>query len=132
FPEEPLPKSPAKTILSTTPRVIATPAPTPKIEILAKTPGISLFESVNRIPNDTLLKVREDLGECTRCKLHSTRKTIVFADGNPKAELVFVGEGPGHDEDVQGLPFVGRAGKLLNHMIEDMGMQRNDVYIFNV
>jgi uracil-DNA glycosylase len=131
FPEEPLPKSPAKTALPATPRVIATPAP-PKIEILPKASGVSLFDSVNRIPNDTLLKVREDLGECTRCKLHSTRKTIVFADGNPKAELVFVGEGPGHDEDIQGLPFVGRAGKLLNQMIEAMGLQRKDVYICNV
>jgi DNA polymerase len=129
--EETLPKSPARSALPTTPRVTATPPPTPKIEIL-KSPEISLFDAVNRIPNDTLLKVREDLGDCTRCKLHRTRKTIVFADGNPKAELVFVGEGPGHDEDVQGLPFVGRAGKLLNQMIEAMGLQRKDVYICNV
>jgi DNA polymerase len=92
----------------------------------------SLFDAVNKIAGDTLLKIREDLGECTRCKLHKTRKNIVFADGNPKAELVFVGEGPGADEDAQGLPFVGRAGKLLNQMIEAMGLRRQDVYICNV
>jgi uracil-DNA glycosylase len=94
--------------------------------------GPSLFESIDKITDDTLLKIREDLGECTRCKLHSTRNKIVFGDGNPKAQLVFVGEGPGHDEDVQGLPFVGRAGKLLTQMIEAMGLQRKDVYICNV
>src|SRR5438477_2742902 len=123
--EEPLPKTPTKTVIPAAPRVLTSPA-TQKIAILPKAPGTSLFDAVNKIPNDTLLKVREDLGDCKRCKLHSTRKTIVFADGNPKAELVFVGEGPGHDEDVQGLPFVGRAGKLLNQMIEAMGLQRKD------
>ena len=94
--------------------------------------GPSLFEATEKIAGDTLLRVREDLGECTRCKLHSTRHTIVFGDGNSKAELVFVGEGPGADEDAQGLPFVGRAGKLLTQMIEAMGLQRRDVYICNV
>lgn len=87
---------------------------------------------MNKISNDTLLKVREDLGDCKRCKLHKARKNIVFADGNPKADLVFVGEGPGADEDAQGLPFVGRAGKLLTQMIEAMGLRRQDVYICNV
>jgi uracil-DNA glycosylase len=104
----------------------------PKITSLPVVAGPSLFEAVDKIANDTLLKVREDLGECTRCKLHSTRHKIVFGDGNPKAELVFVGEGPGADEDAQGLPFVGRAGKLLTQMIEAMGLQRKDVYICNV
>jgi len=94
--------------------------------------GPSLFEAFDKVPDDTLLKIRADLGECTRCKLHKTRNKIVFGDGSPKAELVFVGEGPGHDEDVQGLPFVGRAGKLLTQMIEAMGLQRRDVYICNV
>jgi uracil-DNA glycosylase len=130
--EEILPKAPAKPVISTALRVTSSAQPPQKIEILPKAFEISLFDAVNRIPNDNLLKVREDLGECTRCKLHRTRKTIVFADGNPKAELIFVGEGPGHDEDVQGLPFVGRAGKLLNQMIEAMGLQRKDVYICNV
>jgi len=94
--------------------------------------GPSLFEGAGRIPGETLLKVREDLGECTRCKLHKTRNKIVFGDGSAKAQLVFVGEGPGADEDAQGLPFVGRAGKLLTQMIEAMGLQRSDVYICNV
>ncbi|HEY6386514.1 MAG TPA: uracil-DNA glycosylase [Candidatus Acidoferrum sp.] len=94
--------------------------------------GPSLFEAFGKVPDDTLLKIRTDLGECTRCRLHKTRNKIVFGDGNPKAELVFVGEGPGHDEDMQGLPFVGRAGKLLTQMIEAMGLQRKDVYICNV
>jgi uracil-DNA glycosylase len=94
--------------------------------------GPSLFEAGIKIQNDTLLKIRDDLGECTRCRLHKTRNKIVFGDGNPKAQLVFVGEGPGADEDAQGLPFVGRAGKLLTQMIEAMGLERKDVYICNV
>ncbi len=108
------------------------------VEVAAKTlvlpaaGGASLFEATTKIAGDTLLKVREDLGECTRCKLHKTRNKIVFGDGSGKAKLVFVGEGPGADEDKQGLPFVGRAGKLLTQMIEAMGLQRGDVYICNV
>lgn len=94
--------------------------------------GPSLFDAAEKTVNDTLLRIREDLGECTRCRLHKNRHSIVFGDGNPKAELVFIGEGPGADEDAQGLPFVGRAGKLLTQMIEAMGLQRNDVYICNV
>lgn len=94
--------------------------------------GASLFEEVNEIKDDTLLKVREDIGDCTRCKLHKGRNKLVFGDGSPTAKLVFVGEGPGADEDIQGLPFVGRAGKLLTQMIEAMGLQRKDVYICNV
>jgi DNA polymerase len=92
----------------------------------------SLFEVLDRVEGDTLERIREDLGECTRCRLHKQRNKIVFGAGNPRAELVFVGEGPGHDEDIQGLPFVGRAGKLLTQMIEAMGLQRDDVYICNV
>jgi uracil-DNA glycosylase family 4 len=126
--EETLPKPAATPVLQKT----APAAVNPKITSLPVVAGPSLFEAVDRIVDDTLLKVREDLGECTRCKLHSTRHKIVFGDGNPKAELVFVGEGPGADEDAQGLPFVGRAGKLLTQMIEAMGLQRKDVYICNV
>jgi DNA polymerase len=80
----------------------------------------------------TLQVVRETLGECTRCKLHTGRKTIVFGVGNPHASLVFVGEGPGYDEDQQGEPFVGKAGQLLDRMIGAMGLERKDVYIANV
>jgi len=94
--------------------------------------GPSLFEAAERVAGDTLERVSGDLGECTRCKLHRHRNQIVFGAGNPRAELVFVGEGPGHDEDLQGLPFVGRAGQLLTQMIEAMGLSRNDVYIANV
>jgi len=77
--------------------------------------------------------INEDLGECTRCVLSRLgRKTIVFGEGNPDADLMFVGEGPGADEDEQGRPFVGRAGQLLNKMIEAMGLKREQVYIANV
>jgi uracil-DNA glycosylase family 4 len=111
---------------------VAPPQLARKSDVLPVPAGPTLFESIDKVPGDTLLKIRTDLGECTRCKLHTTRNKIVFGDGNPKAELVFVGEGPGHDEDMQGLPFVGRAGKLLTQMIEAMGLQRKDVYICNV
>ena len=134
--------SPAIQKEETLPKPAAKPAPQksapavvpviPKIAPLPIVAGPSLFESMEKVAGDSLLKTREDLGECTRCKLHSTRHKIVFGDGNPKAELVFVGEGPGADEDAQGLPFVGRAGKLLTQMIEAMGLQRKDVYICNV
>jgi DNA polymerase len=80
----------------------------------------------------TLGEVREELGECTRCKLHPHRTQIVFGVGDPKARLVFVGEAPGADEDAQGEPFVGRAGQLLTKIILAMGMQREDVYICNI
>ncbi|MFZ0956590.1 MAG: uracil-DNA glycosylase [Candidatus Sulfotelmatobacter sp.] len=84
-------------------------------------------------PIAALKMIREDLGECTRCKLHKQgRKQIVFGVGNPRAELMFVGEGPGADEDAQGEPFVGRAGQLLNNMIKAMGLQREEIYIANV
>ena len=91
----------------------------------------TLFDSV--APRETLEQIREDLGDCRRCKLWKGRKTIVFGSGNPKAELLFVGEGPGADEDEQGLPFVGRAGQLLTQMIEKgLKIPRPDVYICNI
>ncbi len=80
----------------------------------------------------TLPQVRDDLGDCRRCKLHAGRANIVFGVGNPNAELVFVGEGPGADEDRLGEPFVGAAGQLLDKMIAAMGLARSDVYICNV
>jgi len=80
----------------------------------------------------TLQEVRKELGDCQRCKLARGRTKIVFGVGNPKAELVFVGEGPGAEEDAQGLPFVGMAGQLLTKMIEAMGLRREQVYICNV
>ena len=76
--------------------------------------------------------VREELGDCTRCKLHAGRTTLVFGVGNPDADLMFVGEAPGRDEDLQGIPFVGRAGQLLTKIIESIDLHRDDVYIANV
>jgi DNA polymerase len=106
------------------------PAPPPPF--IPVVTGPSLFEAAERIQDDTLERIRRDIGDCTRCRLHKGRTNIVFGVGNPKAELVFIGEGPGHDEDAQGEPFVGRAGKLLTQMIEAMGLHRGDVYICNV
>ncbi|GAC1632419.1 MAG: hypothetical protein NVS9B14_05630 [Candidatus Acidiferrum sp.] len=127
--EEPsLPKREAKSASMASP---AAASPRQSLPV-APPDGLSLFEAFNKIENDSLPVIRENLGECTRCKLHRTRNKIVFGDGNPAAQLVFVGEGPGADEDEQGLPFVGRAGKLLTQMIEAMGLQRKDVYICNV
>jgi DNA polymerase len=111
------------------------PATAPVIPTLADVPAArasSLFDASERVAGDTLEIISTDLGECTRCKLHRHRNKIVFGTGNPRAELMFIGEGPGHDEDVQGVPFVGRAGQLLNQMIEAMGLSRGDVYIANV
>ena len=76
--------------------------------------------------------IRDEIGDCTRCALHKGRNKLVFGDGDPNARLMFVGEGPGADEDAQGLPFVGRAGQLLNNMIAAMGLSREQVYIANV
>ena len=76
--------------------------------------------------------IRDEIGDCTRCALHSGRTKLVFGDGSPAARLMFVGEGPGADEDAQGLPFVGKAGQLLNNMIAAMGFKRDEVYIANV
>ena len=83
---------------------------------------------------DALTAIRNDLGpDCTRCKLHTLGRTqVVFGVGNPSADLMFVGEGPGADEDIQGEPFVGRAGQLLTKIIEAIGLKREDVYIANV
>jgi uracil-DNA glycosylase family 4 len=84
-------------------------------------------------PVKALKIIREDLGDCTRCVLHKQgRKQIVFGVGNPNTELMFVGEAPGADEDIQGEPFVGRAGQLLNNMIKAMGLEREQVYIANI
>jgi len=113
------------------PKSVAATAASRVLPVVAPS-GPSLFESVDKVKDDTLPKIREDIGDCTRCKLHKGRNKIVFGDGSPKAELVFIGEGPGADEDQQGIPFVGRAGKLLTQMIEAMGLQRKDVYICNV
>jgi uracil-DNA glycosylase family 4 len=82
---------------------------------------------------DALQAIRTEIGDCTRCPLaYAGRHNIVFGDGDPNARLMFVGEGPGADEDAQGLPFVGKAGQLLNNMIGAMGLKREQVYIANI
>jgi DNA polymerase len=84
-------------------------------------------------PGASLAEVRDTLGECTRCRLHEGRKQIVFGDGNPDADLLFIGEGPGEQEDLRGIPFVGRAGELLTQMIEKgLEVPRTSVYICNI
>ena len=94
-------------------------------------PRISLFDAPPAAFED-LSAIRADLGDCRRCKLAPTRTHIVFGSGNPNAELMFVGEAPGADEDAQGLPFVGKAGQLLTRIIQAIDMRREDVYICNI
>ncbi len=89
--------------------------------------------SIALTPVEALAAIRADIGDCTRCKLHTQGRTqVVFGSGNPSAELMFVGEAPGADEDLQGVPFIGRAGQLLTKIIEAIGMTRDEVYIANV
>ncbi|PYX27327.1 MAG: uracil-DNA glycosylase [Acidobacteria bacterium] len=98
------------------------------LEVLPSRPELGVSDPVK-----ALRLIREDLGDCTRCALHKQgRKQIVFGVGNPNAELLFVGEGPGADEDEQGEPFVGRSGQLLTNMIKAMGLSREQVYIANI
>jgi uracil-DNA glycosylase len=111
--------------------------PNPQPRTLSITPPpapLSLFEVPPPLPKaqETLAEIEQDLGDCQRCKLAPTRNKIVFGQGDPHAALVFIGEGPGADEDEQGLPFVGRAGKLLNRMIQSIDMKREEVYICNI
>jgi DNA polymerase len=93
-----------------------------------ETPAKPALNSVS-----ALAAIRQDIGDCTRCKLCDLgRRQIVFGVGNPNADLMFVGEAPGRDEDIQGIPFVGRAGQKLTQIIEAIGLKREDVYIANV
>jgi uracil-DNA glycosylase len=101
----------------------------PRAEVATPEPSIV----IRLEPQEALAAIREEIGDCTRCKLHQLgRRQIVFGVGNPRADLMFVGEAPGHDEDVQGIPFVGKAGQLLTKIIEAIGLKRDDVYIANV
>jgi len=109
------------------------PTANAQTEAMAKTETDAPLMTLYRSPAEALTATRADLGDCTRCKLHTLgRKQIVFGVGSPTADLMFVGEAPGADEDIQGIPFVGRAGQLLTKMIEAMGFTRDDVYIANV
>jgi uracil-DNA glycosylase family 4 len=117
------------------------PIPLPP-ELAAPMPKPPSFDALAPLPTQiipaadraaALLAVRADIGDCTRCPLaYAGRHNIVFADGDPNARLMFVGEGPGADEDATGLPFVGKAGQLLNNMITAMGLKREEVYIANI
>jgi len=103
----------------------------------AAVPEFSGSDSPNPLPSkentaEKLVKMAANLENCTRCKLHQGRTHVVFGEGNPEARLMFVGEGPGRDEDRQGIPFVGRAGKLLTDIISAMKMSREEVYIANI
>jgi uracil-DNA glycosylase len=89
-------------------------------------------EKTPRSEIQTLEEVRKELGDCKRCKLHRTRRTIVFGEGNEKATLMLIGEGPGYDEDVQGRPFVGKAGQLLTKILQSINLPREEVYIANI
>jgi uracil-DNA glycosylase family 4 len=113
--------------------------PLPRAKAVAVIPTEDLLEISTRPesafadPALGLRAIREDIGDCTRCRLATQgRKQIVFGVGNPRAELMFIGEAPGADEDQKGEPFVGRAGQLLNNMIKAMGLQREDIYIANI
>ena len=104
------------------------PSEVSTLEVLTSKPEYGVAD-----PVAALRIIREDLGDCTRCRLHKQgRKQIVFGVGNPNADLVFIGEAPGADEDQQGEPFVGRAGQLLTNMIKAMGLEREQVYIANI
>jgi DNA polymerase len=92
----------------------------------------SVTPSVTKLKEAALKALREEIGDCERCKLSSGRKNIVFGEGSPDASLMFIGEGPGREEDLQARPFVGDAGMLLTRLIEKMGFRREDVYIANI
>jgi DNA polymerase len=112
------------------------PGPAPRLTPSTQSTQNQLLEAsltFSKNAAEALLAVREDIGDCTRCKLHTLGRTqVVFGVGNPEADLMFVGEAPGADEDVQGIPFVGRAGQLLTKIIEAIGLTRDDVYIANI
>src|SRR5437660_10704469 len=122
YPEHREQMSPRKSAAVMAPLEVST------LEVLTAKPEYGVAD-----PVAALRIIREDLGDCTRCRLHKQgRKQIVFGVGNPNADLMFIGEAPGADEDQQGEPFVGRAGQLLNNMIKAMGLCREDVYIANI
>ena len=131
-----LSRDPAWTTRGGAPERLPDSAPAPPAAAADDMPDLEVGPAGIGAPADAagaLAGIREDLGDCTRCKLYTLgRKQIVFGVGNPSADLMFVGEAPGADEDMQGEPFVGRAGQLLTKIIEAMGFTRKDVYIANV
>jgi DNA polymerase len=125
-----------------TPRAPEPASPPLPPELIAPMPKPVSFDALGSLPTQivapgeratALAAVRATIGDCTRCPLaYAGRHNIVFADGDPNARLMFVGEGPGADEDATGVPFVGKAGQLLNNMIAAMGLKREEVYIANI
>ncbi len=113
------------------PQTLQETTPIPPRKTISSSPQVSGIVAPSE-REAALRLIQEDIGDCTRCALHKGRHKIVFADGSANARLMFVGEGPGADEDAQGLPFVGRAGQLLNNMIAAMGLRREEVYIANI
>lgn len=100
---------------------------TPRLE-----KSISPPHQSTKTDRPTLAEIREEMGDCQRCKLAKGRTNLVFGEGSPQARLMFVGEGPGEEEDLQGRPFVGAAGQLLNNLLNKLGVRREDVYITNI
>ena len=139
-PFAPSPRTPATTLNLTA--SAETPQPSKPSFLEVPIPKPKSFDELMPIPQDlipasekpaALQALRNLIGDCTRCPLaYAGRRNIVFGDGNPSARLMFVGEGPGADEDTSGIPFVGKAGQLLNNMIAAMGLHRSDVYIANI
>jgi len=129
-----------RNVVASAPAETIEPVPTAALKPLPKPPESIVNISLPGLApeGDTLARIIEDIGDCTRCRLHKGRNKLVFGTGSPEAKLVFVGEGPGADEDEQGIPFVGRAGQLLTQMIENTAskegipLKRPDVYICNV
>lgn len=122
------PVTPGAASVAVTPPVLSAPAAELPVAL-----DLPLPSSAPWGERPSLAEVRGHLGDCTRCQLCEGRRSIVFGDGNPNADLMFIGEGPGEQEDLQGLPFVGRAGELLTRMIEQgMGIPRSEVYICNI
>jgi uracil-DNA glycosylase family 4 len=112
------------------PRAKSDPVVPPPLPVL---PASAALPPGVQDPSQALREIRQDIGDCTRCKLHQQgRKQIVFGVGDPRADLMFIGEAPGADEDIQGEPFVGRAGQVLTNMIKAMGLSREKVYIANI
>ncbi len=130
----------ATSVVPSPPTPLSVPPFTETLEI--PIPKLVSFNDLAPLPTErlaaatkpaALTAIQEEIGDCTRCPLaYAGRRKIVFADGDPSARLMFVGEGPGADEDTQGLPFVGKAGQLLNNMIGAMGLKREQVYIANI
>jgi uracil-DNA glycosylase len=140
--ESRLPHAPASRLSSSQEPAALEPA-SQQTDFTGEDPAISARKSISAPPqigsmvapedrSAALLQIVEEIGDCKRCPLHAGRHSIVFGQGDANARLLFVGEGPGADEDAQGLPFVGRAGQLLNNMITAMGLTREEVYICNV